>query len=62
MMAYHDSDRDDEQYGSLINPTLSARDREEFSDHGLEKVVQLEHRNVCKDGFGQGPSKIDAGQ
>jgi hypothetical protein len=36
--------------------------REEFAEHGLEDIVQLEHRNVCKDGFGTGPSKIDAGQ
>jgi hypothetical protein len=36
--------------------------REEFAEHGLEDIVQLEHRNVCKEGFGTGPSKIDAGQ
>lgn len=26
--------------------------RAEFSEHGLDKTVVLEHRNVCKDGFG----------
>lgn len=33
----------------------------EFEEHGLEDVVQLRHRNVCKDGFGDEPSDVDAG-
>jgi len=36
--------------------------REEFASHGLEHIIQLEHRNVCKDGFGEGPSEVDAGK
>lgn len=26
--------------------------RKEFNDHGLGDIIQLEHRDVCKDGFG----------
>lgn len=25
--------------------------RVEFARHGIDKIVRLEHRNVCKDGF-----------
>jgi hypothetical protein len=36
--------------------------REEFASHGLDHIIQLEHRNVCKDGFGEGPSEVNAGE
>lgn len=26
--------------------------RKEFEDHGLNKLVKVEHRDVCSDGFG----------
>lgn len=39
----------------------TANDREEFEEHGLDDVVQLRHRNVCKEGFGDEPSEVDAG-
>lgn len=26
--------------------------KKEFSDHGLSDIIQLQHRDVCKDGFG----------
>ena len=26
--------------------------RQEFAEHGLLDTIELEHRNVCKDGFG----------
>ena len=26
--------------------------RLEFASHGLDGIIQLQHRNVCKDGFG----------
>jgi hypothetical protein len=35
--------------------------REEFDAHGLSGTIRLRHRNVCKDGFGEEPSDIDAG-
>ncbi|KAJ9120721.1 hypothetical protein QFC22_002652 [Naganishia vaughanmartiniae] len=33
---------------------------EEFQEHGLSGTIRLRHRNVCKDGFGEEPSDIDA--
>ena len=27
--------------------------KEEFAKHGLDGIVRLEHRNVCRDGFGE---------
>ncbi|KAJ9122049.1 hypothetical protein QFC24_004276 [Naganishia onofrii] len=33
---------------------------EEFQEHGLSSTIRLRHRNVCKDGFGEEPSDIDA--
>jgi tRNA (adenine57-N1/adenine58-N1)-methyltransferase len=26
--------------------------RQEFKDHGLDDLITLSHRDVCKDGFG----------
>ena len=38
---------------------LKARCRREFEAHGLLDTIELEHRNVCKDGFGSA-SDVDA--
>lgn len=35
--------------------------RKEFSSHGLSNVIELRHRNVCKDGFTP-VSDVDAGK
>lgn len=41
--------------------TRCAKAKDEFSAHGLlDRVVNLEHRNVCKDGFGDSPTRVDA--
>ncbi|CAE6347838.1 unnamed protein product [Rhizoctonia solani] len=40
---------------SLLNSTSSVqirRGEEEFARHGMNEFVVLQHRNVCKDGFG----------
>ena len=38
----------------------AAKALEEFKTHGLSDFVTVEHRNVCKDGFGDVDS-VDAG-
>lgn len=43
-----------------ITTYLHALAREEFRTHGMADIVQLEHRNVCKDGFGDAKD-VDAG-
>lgn len=35
--------------------------RIEFRDHGLEDIISLQHRNVCKDGFGD-VKGVEAGE
>lgn len=40
---------------------MTGQFREEFHAHGLSGTIRLRHRNVCKDGFGEEPSDIDAG-
>jgi len=55
----HESEYEGRVYSFEFHAERVERARKEFAEHGLDTTVVLEHRNVCKDGFGL-TNKADA--
>ena len=46
---------------SPLHPSSLLCSRKEFASHGLTHIITLEHRDVCRDGFGK-KAMADAGK